>query len=180
MKKNKVTKPIASLRFARMAPTHVRWGKMVHHNIRLLIGITENDRICRLDWAENTKDKMSPAGRAVWKKTAFAYDPKAVQPFIKKIIAGQAVDVLMVGSEFQCAVWKAMLTVPSGETISYAELARRAKRPKAVRAVGSACGANPIPILVPCHRIVASDGTLGGFGGGLPNKIKLLKKESLA
>jgi len=67
---------------------------------------------------------------------------------------------------------------PYGETISYGELAKRVGNPKASRAVGSANGKNRIPIVIPCHRVIAGDGTLGGFGGGLPTKEKLLALES--
>jgi methylated-DNA-[protein]-cysteine S-methyltransferase len=69
-------------------------------------------------------------------------------------------------------------TIPYGETISYLELAKGIGNPKAVRAVGLANGSNPIPIIVPCHRVIGSDGSLTGFGGGLPNKKKLLELES--
>ncbi|MEO8050548.1 MAG: methylated-DNA--[protein]-cysteine S-methyltransferase [Acidobacteriota bacterium] len=81
------------------------------------------------------------------------------------------------GTAFQRAVWRQLQQIPYGETISYAELARRVGNPKASRAVGSANGANPLPIVIPCHRVIASDGTLGGFGGGLPTKQMLLALE---
>ena len=70
-----------------------------------------------------------------------------------------------------------MLTIPRGETRSYAWIAKKIGKPRAARAVGAACGANPVPIIVPCHRVIASDGSLGGFGGGLPLKRRLLKLE---
>jgi methylated-DNA-[protein]-cysteine S-methyltransferase len=82
------------------------------------------------------------------------------------------------GTPFQRTVWRCLQEIPYGETISYAELAKRAGNPKAARAVGSANGANPIPIVIPCHRVIAANGTLGGFGGGLPTKEKLLALES--
>jgi len=78
------------------------------------------------------------------------------------------------GTDFQRAVWQRLQEIPYGETISYSELARRVGNPKASRAVGSANGANPIPIVIPCHRVIAADGGLGGFGGGLPMKQTLL------
>ena len=83
------------------------------------------------------------------------------------------------GTEFQLAAWKALADVPYGETISYAELAIRMDRPSAVRAVGAANGANPIPIILPCHRIIGADGTLTGYGGGLETKRRLLALEGV-
>jgi methylated-DNA-[protein]-cysteine S-methyltransferase len=83
----------------------------------------------------------------------------------------------MRGTEFQIAVWRALQTIPYGETWSYAELARRIGRPSAVRAVGAANGANPLPIVVPCHRVIGSSGSLVGFGGGLETKRRLLALE---
>jgi methylated-DNA-[protein]-cysteine S-methyltransferase len=82
------------------------------------------------------------------------------------------------GTDFQLQVWNALRKIPYGETISYAQLARGIGNPKAVRAVGLANGQNPIPIIIPCHRVIGSDGSLTGFGGGLPNKKKLLTLES--
>lgn len=81
------------------------------------------------------------------------------------------------GTAFQLSVWRRLQEIPYGETISYGELARRVGNPKASRAVGSANGANPLPIVIPCHRVIAGDGTLGGFGGGLPTKQTLLALE---
>lgn len=81
------------------------------------------------------------------------------------------------GTEFQCAVWRELERIPYGETISYGELARRVGNPKASRAVGAANGANPIPIVVPCHRVIGSSGKLVGFGGGLDTKRALLDHE---
>src|SRR5262245_7015192 len=81
------------------------------------------------------------------------------------------------GTEFQRAVWRALLQIPYGETRSYSEVARAVGRPDAVRAVGAANGANPLAIVVPCHRVIAADGSLGGYGGGLPLKAKLLAME---
>ena len=82
------------------------------------------------------------------------------------------------GTGFQRAVWRQLQEIPYGGTISYGELARRVGNPKASRAVGAANGANPIPIVIPCHRVIASDGKLGGFGGGLPVKQALLELET--
>jgi methylated-DNA-[protein]-cysteine S-methyltransferase len=82
------------------------------------------------------------------------------------------------GTDFQMAVWSELQNIPYGETISYKELAERIGKPRAVRAVGAANGANPIPIIIPCHRVIGNDGSLTGFGGGLPLKKRLLELES--
>jgi methylated-DNA-[protein]-cysteine S-methyltransferase len=81
------------------------------------------------------------------------------------------------GTPFQKRVWAALRTIPAGTTWSYAELARAVGRPTATRAVGAANGRNPIALVVPCHRVIASDGTLGGYGGGLEMKRWLLRHE---
>lgn len=81
------------------------------------------------------------------------------------------------GTPFQRAVWQALKAIPAGEVRSYTEIARQIGRPKAVRAVGAACGHNPLPVIVPCHRVVTHDGRLGGFSGGLDWKRRLLNAE---
>jgi methylated-DNA-[protein]-cysteine S-methyltransferase len=82
------------------------------------------------------------------------------------------------GTEFQMRVWESLRAIPYGETISYGQLAARLGNPKASRAVGLANGSNPIPIIIPCHRVIGSDGSLVGYGGGLENKKILLALES--
>ncbi len=82
------------------------------------------------------------------------------------------------GTEFQVSVLEALRNIPYGETVSYGEIAKRIGRPKAVRAVGAANGRNPIPIVVPCHRVIGSSGDLTGFGGGLDTKEALLRLEA--
>jgi methylated-DNA-[protein]-cysteine S-methyltransferase len=86
-----------------------------------------------------------------------------------------AVDV--EGTPFQMRVWKALRTIPAGETISYAELARRAGAPAAVRAAGNANGKNPVSLAIPCHRVIHADGSIGGYGGGIERKRWLLEHE---
>ncbi len=95
-----------------------------------------------------------------------------MKPLLKKIVASDA-------TPFQKKVWAELCKIPKGKTLTYAQLARKIGRPKAVRAVGNAVGKNPFAPAVPCHRIVRSDGKLGGYSGkgGVATKIKLLKKE---
>ncbi|MBA4209275.1 MAG: cysteine methyltransferase [Parvibaculum sp.] len=84
------------------------------------------------------------------------------------------------GTAFQLGVWRALASIPFGETRSYADIARLIGNPKGMRAVGLANGRNPIPIIVPCHRVIGADGSLTGFGGGLPTKKWLLEFEGIA
>jgi len=103
-----------------------------------------------------------------WKEDeAFFID---VRRQLQEYFAGELrefdIPLLMEGTEFQKRVWKTLQTIPYGETISYGELAKKIGDSKAVRAVGAANGQNPIPIIVPCHRVIGSDGSLTGFGGG--------------
>jgi methylated-DNA-[protein]-cysteine S-methyltransferase len=83
------------------------------------------------------------------------------------------------GTEFQRQVWKELLNVPYGETRSYLQIAEAIGKPTATRAVGAANGANPIPIIIPCHRVIGANGSLTGYGGGLDIKTKLLELEGL-
>jgi O-6-methylguanine DNA methyltransferase len=103
---------------------------------------------------------------------------------VKDYLAGRRRDLDVPldlrGTEFQKKVWAALRRVPYGGTISYGELAARAGHPRASRACGSANGSNPVPLFVPCHRTIAAGGKLGGFGGGLPLKARLLELERSA
>jgi methylated-DNA-[protein]-cysteine S-methyltransferase len=83
------------------------------------------------------------------------------------------------GTAFQKRVWGELSKIPFGQTVSYRDVAQRIKNPKAMRAVGSANGRNPICIIVPCHRVIAADGTIGGYAGGIDIKQKLLKLENI-
>jgi methylated-DNA-[protein]-cysteine S-methyltransferase len=115
---------------------------------------------------------------------AWREDPKPLQEPIRQLrayFAGElesfTVPLAPQGTPFQLKVWKLLADIPFGETISYGELARRAGNPRASRAVGLANGSNPIPIIIPCHRVIGSTGKLTGYGGGLPIKEKLLSLE---
>jgi O-6-methylguanine DNA methyltransferase len=84
------------------------------------------------------------------------------------------------GTPFQISVWRAIATIREGAVLTYAELARKAGHPSAARAVGSACGANPLPLLIPCHRIIGTNNRLGGFSAPLKIKLRLLRREGHA
>jgi len=109
---------------------------------------------------------------------------RATQSALEKILAGGEPRELPPldwagATDFQKSVWRQLLKISGGKTRSYGEIARAIGKPKAVRAVGGACGANPIPVLVPCHRVLAANNKLGGFSGGLDWKRQLLAKEGV-
>lgn len=111
-----------------------------------------------------------------------ARDPGGASTALRAYFEGElrAIDALAVasiGTPFQREVWRALRDIPCGTTLSYRELARRIRRPNAVRAVGLANGQNPVGVVVPCHRVIGADGTLTGYGGGLERKRWLLAHE---
>jgi methylated-DNA-[protein]-cysteine S-methyltransferase len=116
------------------------------------------------------KEHRDPAGAVSALKAYFAGDLAALERV--KVDTG--------GTEFQRAVWSALRRIPAGTTSSYAALAAEVGRPTAVRAVGAANGSNPVAVIVPCHRVIAADGTLCGYGGGLDRKRWLLAHEGAA
>ena len=119
--------------------------------------------------------------RADWRRDDDAFG--AAQTQLQTYFAGHrhAFDLPLAphGTDFQLAIWRELTRIPFGTTISYGELAGRIGRPSASRAVGAANGANPIPIIVPCHRVIGANGSLTGFGGGIATKRWLLDLERL-
>jgi methylated-DNA-[protein]-cysteine S-methyltransferase len=122
------------------------------------------------DYAQHLQDLSNEPSAACQALSAY---------FAGKIDALNDLPVVMTGTDFQRAVWAELRRIPVGETISYGTLAERIGRPTATRPVGLANGANPIPIVVPCHRVIGADHTLTGFGGGLHRKQWLLQHERL-
>jgi methylated-DNA-[protein]-cysteine S-methyltransferase len=111
--------------------------------------------------------------------------PRAVLAPLEAYFAGdlgalRAIPVATAGTAFQRAVWSALREIPPGTTLGYGALARRIGRPSAIRAVGAANGANPVSVVVPCHRLVGAGGALTGYGGGLARKRWLLAHEGVA
>jgi methylated-DNA-[protein]-cysteine S-methyltransferase len=120
------------------------------------------------------------------RNTEFVRDDAALRPYaieLREYFAGNRrrfeMPLDLRGTDFQLQCWNELLKIPYGEVITYAELARQVRRPQAFRAVGHANGQNPVAIIVPCHRVISSDGTLGGYGGGLPMKQWLLDLEKV-
>ncbi|NQT64141.1 MAG: methylated-DNA--[protein]-cysteine S-methyltransferase [Candidatus Marinimicrobia bacterium] len=140
--------------------------------------------LCCLSLGEGAKEKLF----AYIKKTFPAAELNASKPMLEETIlqlseyfAGERTDfdleMFLSGTEFQKQVWNGLVEIPYGKTISYGELATSLNSPGGMRAVGAANGQNPIPIIIPCHRVIAADGSLGGYTGGLGIKRKLLDLE---
>lgn len=110
---------------------------------------------------------------------AIAEAAKQIDEFMTGKRKNFDIPCVLAGTEFQEDVWRGISNIPYGETLSYQALAEKIGHPKAYRAVGTACGANPIPLIIPCHRVVGSNGGLGGFLGGLAMKKKLMEIEGI-
>jgi methylated-DNA-[protein]-cysteine S-methyltransferase len=143
---------------------------------RLLL-VSDGDRLERVHFQAGPRPVRAERD---WIATAAPLAPAVRQ--LREYFAGhrRAFDLALApaGTAFQKRVWQALTAIPWGETISYGELARRIGNPRAARAVGLATGANPLPIVVPCHRVIGADGSLTGFGGGLAIKQMLLALEN--
>lgn len=141
---------------------------------KILVGETVDGRLCRVSFLSGkTIKSILDVWQKEWPKTFFK---KNTKPKITKLTNKTPLHI--VGTVFQQDVWLGLLTIKEGHTISYADLADIIKRPKAVRAVGTALGKNPLSITLPCHRVIAKNGGLGGFAGGLTLKKKLLRSEN--
>jgi len=125
----------------------------------------------------NGRDRARPSPNWVRDSSAFAEATRQLRAYFAGELEQFDLPLAPEGTTFQLQVWRQLCEIPYGETISYGELAHRIGNPKASRAVGLANGANPIPIIIPCHRVIGSNGKLTGYGGGLAIKEKLLALE---
>jgi methylated-DNA-[protein]-cysteine S-methyltransferase len=127
---------------------------------------------------QNRFPPAEPAKRALSKEAPFREVIAQLEAYFAGELRRFDLPLAPEGTPFQREVWSALTAIPYGETVSYGELARRLGRPAASRAVGAANGQNPIPIVIPCHRVIGADGSLTGFGGGLAIKRRLLDLEA--
>jgi methylated-DNA-[protein]-cysteine S-methyltransferase len=126
----------------------------------------------------NGRRPKSPPHTWVEDKKPFKEVVRQLQAYFEGKLKEFELPLVLEGTDFQLLVWRSLQKIPYGETVSYGQLAKRIGSPDATRAVGLANGSNPIPIIIPCHRVIGSNGDLTGFGGGLPIKKKLLALES--
>jgi methylated-DNA-[protein]-cysteine S-methyltransferase len=153
---------------------------------RMLVVTDERGTLRAIDW-EDHEERMQRLMRRYYRKPTVELratrSASAARRALEAYFAGEldAIDALATashGTEFQRAVWKGLRHIPRGQTLSYGALASKIGRPAAVRGVGAANGANPIAIVVPCHRVIGADSTLTGYGGGLDRKRWLLAHET--
>lgn len=150
----------------------------------LLLG-SFGDKLCLCDWqVEKPRNHVNQRLKRILNAEFETGTSEVIEKAVKQLdefFAGQRqefdVPMLFVGTDFQKTVWNELLKIPFGKTISYGEMARRIGMPKAVRAVANANGANAISIFAPCHRVIGSDHSLTGYGGGLDIKRALLELE---
>lgn len=154
-------------------PPRVRYAPVWVDGLALVAGLTEAGAVCRIGFLDGRSLRgLVNAWRRLWPQTAFEEEET---PFPEDL---RALPVLLVGTPFQGAVWRALSRIPAGRTVTYGDLAARLGKPGAARAVGRACGANPVPVLIPCHRVVSRE-NLGGFSAGVRHKEFLLRQEGV-
>ena len=142
-------------------------------------------RLCVLELSDPARFRHRLARCGETSAPARSAAAEAIVDALQRYFTGdiQALDGIEVdplgGTAFQRRVWEALRSIPAGTTVSYRTLAERVRAPKAVRAVGAANGANPVPIVLPCHRVIGADGSLTGYGGGLATKRWLLRHEGV-
>ncbi len=140
--------------------------------------VFSNEGICALTFPENQESALYDIEHR-FPETIFKQNDSKVKHFVSSIFDKKEIPALHpIGTDFQLSVWYALKRIPVGETTTYAKIAEAIGRPKAVRAVGTAIGANPIAYLIPCHRVIRTDGFIGGFRWGLKIKKMMLEWDS--
>ena len=157
----------------------IHWGWFDSpFGLALVMGTTKG--ICGLAFAAETGAEPAMADmRARWPNARFVEDPEVLRPMVDAAFAGKGETALhMIGAPLQIKVWEALLRIPSGQVTTYSEIATAIGSPRAVRAVGTAVGRNPVSWLIPCHRALRKSGALGGYHWGLPVKRAMLAYEA--
>lgn len=147
----------------------------------VLVAMT-SEGICRLDFVDALADAAPTFLHRLWPAAQLQENPVRTAAVVSTLFAAseQSVNLHIAGSDFQFAVWQTLLGIPSGQCISYGQLAAACGHPGAARAVGSAVAANPVALLIPCHRVVCQDGRPGEYRWGAARKQALLAAEARA
>ena len=160
---DKMKTPLGDLILLADESGNLRAIEWADHEDRIHLSLSRRDRSMQI----TTESRSNPFGLTVALEAYFTGDIERIQ----------SLPVLTAGTPFQQSVWRALRSIPAGETTSYGSLAKKLGVPAATRAVGLANGANPISIVVPCHRVIGANGSLTGYGGGLHRKRWLLEHE---
>lgn len=159
----------------------VRWGVHPSPFGDCLVATTPRG-VCGLVFVEDGADARGELTRR-WPLATLIEDAGATAPFAARLASGvrdgEPIRLAPVGTNFQLAVWRALLSVPEGQVVTYEKIAEAVCTRRAVRAVGTAVGANPIAVLIPCHRVIRKDGALGGYRWGVSRKQALLAREAV-
>lgn len=157
----------------------IRWASVATSLGKMLVAATDKG-ICRLSFAEGSEELTArfPHAQLDQGDDEFAGLVADVVAAVEQPGSASGIPIDVQGTAFQEAVWAQLRAIPPGETRSYGEIAARLGKPGASRAVGQANGANPVAVLTPCHRVVAADGSLGGYAYGEDIKRALLKREA--
>ncbi|WCF10827.1 methylated-DNA--[protein]-cysteine S-methyltransferase [Paenibacillus thiaminolyticus] len=165
------------------ADTPIYWSVVAHEEWNLIIAATDAG-LCYVGSPGQPLAAIDEWTGRRWPGRTLQRDDGKLQPYAKGLagyLQGKqrsfAMPLDLQGTPFQLAVWRALCGIPYGQTLSYSELAEQLQRPSAVRAIGTAIGANPVLITVPCHRVIGKDGALTGYRGGLDMKARLLRLE---
>jgi len=166
--------------------TEVYWSKLIHktfQNQPLYLAATQKG-LCRISWPNESFETLKKWIEKQIPNAVLIEESGALSPYIEQISEYLesrrrefSVSLDLYGTPFQISVWRALAQIPYGQTRSYSQIAESVRRPKAVRAVGAANGNNPVPIILPCHRVIGKNTVLTGFRGGLQLKETLLKLE---
>lgn len=161
----------------------VFWSLLEHNDWKMYLVATAKG-LCYIGTPNASFDEVIAWTEKKLPEYVLVEADEVLQPYAMELIdymKGRRQEFVMPmdlrGTSFQQTVWKALLEIPYGQIVSYTEIAERIQKPSAVRAVGTAIGANPVLIIVPCHRVLTKDGKLGGFRAGLAMKKELLKLE---
>ena len=165
------------MRTAAASPPRHRYQWRIDTPVGPLRLLSDGERLTRLDFLSDGVAPPRAAPDAALDDAPFRAVIDEMEAYFAGALRAFSVPLALGGTAFQVAVWEQLTRIPFGATTSYADIAARVGSPKGVRAVGQANGRNPIPIIVPCHRVITSDGKLGGWSGGLGQKQWLLDHE---
>jgi methylated-DNA-[protein]-cysteine S-methyltransferase len=163
----------------------VYWTHFQHEHWRMILAATDRG-LCYIHTSGDSFDLLADRVSRSFPHHEWMQDDDNMRPYtiqLTEYLQGQRIGfdlpLDLKGTSFQYSVWKALLEIPHGQTVSYSHIADSSGNPRAVRAVGAAVGANPVLIVVPCHRVIGKNGSLTGYRGGMETKARLLKLEGV-